>query len=98
MSGRLLARSGPLAGLEVALGDAARIGSDAGADVRVDRPGVLPLHASIARDGERVWLVDESAGAGGGTSLNGRRVTREWLQHLDVITIGRDADLIYLAT
>lgn len=98
MSGRLLARSGPLAGLDLAVADAVRIGSGADVDVRVDTPGVLPLHATITRDGERLQLVDESAGAGGGTSLNGRRVTREWLQHLDVITIGRAIDLIYLAT
>lgn len=98
MSGRLLARPGPLAGFDVALGDAARIGSGADVDVRVDLSGILPLHATIARDGERMQLVDQSAGAGGGVSLNGRRVTREWLQHLDVITIGRDADFIYLAT
>ena len=97
MSGRLLARSGPLAGLDVALADAARIGCGADVEVRVGTPGVLPLHATISRDGERLQLVDESAGAGGGTSLNGRRIAREWLQHLDVITIGRDADLIYLA-
>ena len=98
MSGRLLARSGVLAGTAVALGDSVRIGSSADADVRVEMPGVKPLHATILRDGEGLWLVDESAGAGGGTSLNGRRMSRESLRHLDVITIGRGADLIYLAT
>jgi pSer/pThr/pTyr-binding forkhead associated (FHA) protein len=67
-------------------------------DVRIDAPGILPLHASLARDGERMQLVDESAGAGGGTSLNGRRITRESLRHLDVITLGRAIDLVYLAT
>ena len=97
MSGRLLIRSGRLAGIDIALADGARIGSAADADVRVDAPGILPLHASLAKAGERMELVDESGGASGGTHLNGRPVGRELLQHLDVITIGGSVDLIFLS-
>lgn len=99
MSGRLLARSGALAGADFAMGDTVRIGSGADVDVRVEAPGVLPLHATIARDGDRLLLVAEGGDpSGGGTCLNGRPITSERLQHLDVITIGRGVDLIYLAT
>jgi pSer/pThr/pTyr-binding forkhead associated (FHA) protein len=95
VSGRLLARSDSTAPKEFALADAARIGSGGDVDVRIEAAGVLPLHATIQRDGERVWLRDETGGAGRGTLLNGRRVSREWLQPLDVITVG-SVDLVYL--
>lgn len=95
MSGRLLTRSDSTAQREFALADAARIGSGGDVDVRIDAAGVLPLHATIQREGDRVWLVDETGGGGRGTWLNGRRVSREWLQPLDVITVG-SVDLVYL--
>jgi pSer/pThr/pTyr-binding forkhead associated (FHA) protein len=95
MSGRLLARSDAPAPRQFALPDPARIGSGDGVDVRLDAAGVRPLHATIVREGARVWLVDETDGAAPGTLLNGRRVSREWLQALDVITIA-GIDLVYL--
>ncbi len=97
MSGRLLIRNGAFAGLDVVVGDAARIGSAVDADVRLDASGVLPVHARLAKAGDRMELVDESGGADGGTALNGRRAVREILQHLDVITIGGSIDLIFLS-
>ena len=98
MSGRLVGRSGVVAGADFAVAERIRIGSAADVEVRVDAPGVLPLHATIARDGARLLLTAERADASGATWLNGRRITSEPLQHLDVITIGRGVDLIYLAT
>ena len=99
MSGRLHARSGVLSGADFAGKQTIRIGSGADVDVRIEAPGVLPLHATISREGDRLLLAAESPDASGGTWLNGRlMVTREPLQHLDVITIGRGVDLIYLAT
>jgi pSer/pThr/pTyr-binding forkhead associated (FHA) protein len=74
------------------------VGSAAGVDVRVEAPGVLPLHATITREGDQLQLIAESADLAGATYLNGRRIAAERLQHLDVITIGRGIDLIYLAT
>ena len=82
MSARLMSRSGAITAIEIAAGGSVDIG-----------PGT-----TISRDGDVLWLVADGAQAGGGTCLNGRRVTREALRHLDVITIGRGADLIYLAT
>lgn len=98
MSPRLLGRSGAVAGADFAIAEKVRIGSGADVEVRIEAPGVLPLHATIVRDGDRLTLTAESADASGMTCLNGRRIASERLQHLDVITIGRGVDLIYLAT
>ena len=97
MSGRLLIRSGRFAGIDITIADGARIGSAADAEVRLDAPGILSRHASLAKAGDRMELVDESGGASGGTALNGRRISREIVQHLDVITIGGAVDLIFLS-
>jgi pSer/pThr/pTyr-binding forkhead associated (FHA) protein len=98
MSGRLLGRSGAVAGIDFAVAEKVRIGSGEDVEVRVAAPGVLPLHATISRDGDRLLLTAASADASAATCLNGRRISSERLQHLDVITIGRGVDLIYLAT
>ena len=98
MSARLLGRSGALTGIDVPIADRVRIGSGADVDLKIDAPGVLPLHATISRDGDRVVLAAERSDAAGATWLNGRRISSEALQHLDVITVGRGVDLIYLAT
>ena len=95
MSGRLLARSDSMTPKEFVLAETTRIGSGADVDVRLEASGVLPLHATIQREGDRVWLVDQTGAAGRGTWLNGRRVSRESLQTLDVISIG-SVDLVYL--
>jgi pSer/pThr/pTyr-binding forkhead associated (FHA) protein len=98
MSGRLLGRSGALTGVDVAVADRLRIGSGADVELRIEASGVLPLHATISRDGDRVVLAAERSDTAGATWLNGRRITAEPLRHLDVITVGRGVDLIYLAT
>lgn len=98
MSGRLLGRSGVIAGADFAVADKVRIGSADDVEVRIAAPGVLPLHATISREGDRLTLTAESDDASAATCLNGRRITTERLQHLDVITIGHGLDLIFLAT
>jgi pSer/pThr/pTyr-binding forkhead associated (FHA) protein len=95
MRSRLLARSDSMTSQEFILAETTRIGSGADADVCLEAAGVLALHATIQREGDRVWLVDQAGAAGRGTWLNGRRVSREWLQTLDVISIG-SVDLVYL--
>jgi pSer/pThr/pTyr-binding forkhead associated (FHA) protein len=98
MTGRLLARAGPLADLDFSAREAVRIGSGADADIRLDAPGVLPVHATISRDGDGLRIAAAQAQTAGAVWLNGRRIDSERLQHLDVITLGRAVDLIYLAT
>lgn len=97
MSARLLRRSTATLAAELPAIDAIRLGSAADAEVRIDAPGVRPVHATLTREGDRLVLVAEGADAGV-TSLNGRRVSREPLRHLDVITLAPGVDLIYLAT
>lgn len=96
MSERLLRRSTATIAAELPAIAAVRIGSAADAEVRVDGPGVRPIHATLTREGDRLVLTG-SEEAGARISLNGRRVSREALQHLDVITLAPGVDLIYLA-
>jgi pSer/pThr/pTyr-binding forkhead associated (FHA) protein len=51
-------------------------------------------HARIHWDGSVYWLEDLKST--NGTLLNGQRLLRERLHHLDVITLGRTADLIFV--
>jgi len=97
MSARLLRRSTATLATELPAKASIGIGSAADADIRVDAPGVRPAHATIAREGDRLLLA-ASTDASAVTWLNGRRVSREPLQHLDVITLAPGVDLIYLAT
>ena len=93
---KLIGRTGKVAGHDVAVRELLRIGAAADNDFRVAVPGVSRHHARIQRDGDAYWLED--AGSTNGTFLNGLRVARERLRHLDVITLGRDVDLITVTT
>jgi pSer/pThr/pTyr-binding forkhead associated (FHA) protein len=76
---------------------AMKIGAAADNDFRIGLAGVSRHHARIVKEGDAYWLED--AGSTNGTFLNGQRVSaRERLTHLDVITLGRDVDLITVAT
>ncbi|HEV3140291.1 MAG TPA: FHA domain-containing protein, partial [Vicinamibacterales bacterium] len=89
---KLLGRTGSVAGRDIAVPAQLRIGAAEDNDFRIVVRGVSRHHARIVRDGGQYWLED--AGSTNGTFLNGQRVTRERLEHLDVITLGRDIDLI----
>lgn len=58
------------------------------ADCRLDDDGLSRLHASVFRDGDRVWIVDENST--NGTFVNGERVSMNGtpLQNGDTIKIG----------
>ena len=71
------------------------MGYDRGNDVAVPFEGVSRRHARIAFDGKDYWIED--AGSANGTYLNAvRLVQKERLKHLDVVTLGRRADLIFV--
>src|SRR5262249_52002986 len=72
----------------------ATIGAAPGNEIRIAAPGVSRRHARIVADNGEYYLED--AGATNGTFLNGGRVQREALRHLDVITLGRIVDLIFI--
>ena len=72
-----------------------RVGFDRTNDVAVPFEGVSRRHARISFDGKAYWIED--LGSSNGTFLNGRRLVRKQrLAHLDVVTLGRYADLIFV--
>jgi pSer/pThr/pTyr-binding forkhead associated (FHA) protein len=71
------------------------VGYDRSNDVAVAFEGVSRRHARISFDGKEYWIED--VGSANGTYLNAVRLTqRERLKHLDVVTLGRRADLIFM--
>jgi pSer/pThr/pTyr-binding forkhead associated (FHA) protein len=94
VSARLIGRTGATAGQDFVLMDVATIGASPENEIRIGAPGVSRRHARVVKDKDQYFLED--AGATNGTFLNGGRITREQLQHLDVITLGRAVDLIFI--
>jgi pSer/pThr/pTyr-binding forkhead associated (FHA) protein len=92
MALKVLGRTGAVAGKDVVVSDLLRIGAGADSDFRIVVGGVSRNHARIVRKDDAYFLED--AGSTNGTFLNGQRVARERLRHLDVVTLGRDVDLI----
>jgi pSer/pThr/pTyr-binding forkhead associated (FHA) protein len=89
---RLLGRTGQLTGRTVAVTGPLKIGRAPENDLQLSVDGVSRLHARLTPDGDGFWIEDLNSA--NGTFLNGVRVTKERLAHLDVITLGRVADLI----
>lgn len=74
--------------------DQSVLGRDSSLPVAVPLDGVSRQHARISWDGHEFWLEDLKST--NGTLLNGHGLVRERLRHLDVITLGRTADLIFV--
>ena len=91
---RLIIRTGKAAGTDVGIGDELRLGASPDNQLRLPIPGVSRDHARIWKDGEIFWLED--VGSTNGTFVNGQRVQRMRLRHLDVVTLARNVDLIFL--
>jgi pSer/pThr/pTyr-binding forkhead associated (FHA) protein len=70
------------------------IGRDTGIAVPISRDGVSRRHARILVEGAEYVLEDLDST--NGTFLNGQQVARDALRHLDVISLGKDLDLIFL--
>ena len=94
MSARLIGRTGPTAGQDYLLTGVAIIGAAPDSQIRIVAPGVSRTHARIVVENGQYFVED--AGATNGTFLNGGRISREPLRHLDVITLGRAVDLIFV--
>jgi pSer/pThr/pTyr-binding forkhead associated (FHA) protein len=72
----------------------ALIGRDAGIAVSLPMEGVSRAHAKISWDGKSHWIEDLKST--NGTFLNGQPIAKERLRHLDVITLGKKADLLFV--
>jgi hypothetical protein len=90
----LLTYPTPEGSREIAL-DADRIsmGRGSDADLRFDDDGLSRLHATIHREGERIWILDENST--NGTFVNGEKVppTGTPLDDGDRVKIGHYTDL-----
>jgi len=91
---RLIGRTGSTAGKDYVVNDAARVGASPDSEIRIVAQGVSRRHARIWSEKDQFFIED--LGATNGTFLNGGRIQRETLRHLDVITLGREVDLIFL--
>lgn len=79
---------------EIALsGDRISMGRGSDADLRFDDDGLSRLHATIHREGEKVWILDENST--NGTFVNGEKVPPSGtpLYHGDRVKIGHYTDL-----
>ena len=94
MNGQLFCHVRAGVTLSFKLGPESVIGRDQGLAVAVPIEGVSRRHARIVFDGKSYWLEDLQST--NGTFLNGQAVTRDRLRHLDVITLGKDADLVFV--
>ena len=96
MSARLLCRVRAGLTLSFELGEQeAVLGREPSLAVALPVEGVSRRHARIKWDGKSHWIEDLRST--NGTFVNGKAVVRERLNHLDVITLGREVDLVLLS-
>jgi pSer/pThr/pTyr-binding forkhead associated (FHA) protein len=70
------------------------LGREAGAVVALALEGISPRHARVTWDGKNHWIEDLKGTDG--TLLNGHSVQRDKLRHLDVISLGKQVDLLFV--
>jgi hypothetical protein len=77
----------------VPLGHSLTIGRSESASISVDDEGLSYIHASVHRDGDSVWILDERSATG--SFVNGQPVppSGTWLRDGDQIAVGRNTTL-----
>ena len=70
------------------------LGRDPAIGISLPVEGVSRKHAQIKWDGKAYWIEDLKST--NGTFLNGQAAVRERLRHLDVISLGREVELVFL--
>ena len=66
--------------------DVIKVGSHPKSHLFIDDPGVSRVHAAIEVTAEGVFITD--LGSGRGTFVNGEKVNRRQLRHLDRVRLG----------
>ena len=96
MTARLLIRTADGTVQSIDVGEGLEIGSAATNDLVLTESDVAPVHARVGLTDGAPWVED--AGTRAGTSVNGEPVTRRGLKHFDVVTLGRQVNLVFLQT
>lgn len=94
---KLIGRTGAVAGRDFVMPDdvtVVRIGAGPNNEITIRADGVSREHARLVRRADGCWVED--AGSSNGTFVNGLRIKAERLRHLDVVTLGRRVDLIFI--
>jgi pSer/pThr/pTyr-binding forkhead associated (FHA) protein len=95
MSARLMGWAPDQGRLDAPIGAIARLGANPDNEVVIRVDGVSRTHARIVGQQDGYFLEDSNSR--NGTWLNGERVTSpRRLRHLDVITLGRFADVVFV--
>ncbi len=94
MSARLIGRTGAAVGVDCAVDLLLLVGAESSNTLRLVAQGVSRRHARVWRQDEEYWVEDLQST--NGTYLNGTRVARDRLRHLDVLTLGKAVDLIFI--
>jgi pSer/pThr/pTyr-binding forkhead associated (FHA) protein len=94
MNGQVICRTGFARGVTKSCAESTRIGRDEANELSIPHESLSRLHATISYSGGTYWIED--GGSTNGTFLNGRRVAKERLRAFDIISLGRDVDLIFL--
>lgn len=96
VTARLLLRSGDGRLQALAIGDSARISLTGDLDPVIDDPSAAVVHAHIGVSETGRFI--EPGDGGVGPLVNGERMTRRPLRHLDVVTVGAGRHLVFLET
>jgi pSer/pThr/pTyr-binding forkhead associated (FHA) protein len=80
--------------LDAPLDRPVRLGSAPKDDIRFAADDVAQAHARIIEADGAYWIED--TGSRTGTAVNGERITRARLTHLDVISLGAHAEVIFV--
>ena len=95
MSARLMGWAPDTGRVNATVGAIARLGANTDNEVVIRVDGVSRTHARVVGQQDGFYLEDSNSR--NGTWLNGERVTSpRRLRHLDVITLGRFADLVFV--
>jgi pSer/pThr/pTyr-binding forkhead associated (FHA) protein len=97
VSGRLVCRlrAGVTLSFELREGEAV-LGREPGLAIALPAEGVSRRHARVTWDGKSHWVEDLRST--NGTFVNGHPVSREKLRNLDVVTLGKGVELVFLTS